>query len=198
MISGNIRRASTTKVLVVEDVDLEAKLLIRALEDAGYSSVEHATDMASAMEKIGRGDIRLVITDPALSGSSGLTLTKSIRGREMADYVYIVALTSSGERQMAECFDAGVDDFMRKPFDRMELVSRVRAGERIVALEQRLNRKSATSSSARSAASTWPPLSVRSRWPRSPSRARPQPGRARSRPSRVRRAGGSSSPCSPR
>ena len=142
MNSGSMRRASTTKVLVVEDVDLEAKLLVCALEDAGYSSVERATDVSSAMEKIARGDIRVVVTDLALGGSSGLVLTKSIRERESADYVYIVALTSSGERQMAECFDAGVDDFIRKPFDRLELVARLRAGERIVALEKRLNRKS--------------------------------------------------------
>jgi CheY-like chemotaxis protein len=138
-----MRRVSTTKVLVVEDVDLEAKLLIRALADAGYSSVEHATDVASAIDKITRDDVRLVITDLALAGSSGLTLTRALRAREQSDYVYVIALTSSaGERQMLEAFDAGVDDFVAKPFDRLALISRLRAGERIVTLENRLNRKS--------------------------------------------------------
>jgi DNA-binding response OmpR family regulator len=139
-----MRRTSTARVLVVEDVELEAKLVIRALADAGYSNVAHATDMVSALDKIARNDIRLVITDLGLSGTagSGVDLTRILRGRQQSSYIYVIALTSSGgERQMLECFDAGVDDFMRKPFERLELVSRLRAGERIVELERRLSRK---------------------------------------------------------
>ena len=131
-------------MLVVEDVDLEAKLLMRALADSGYSNLVHKPDVESALAEIESNPPRIVITDLQLDKSTGVELTKRIRARASdAAYIYVVMLTSSGSDTVLEkCFDAGVDDFVEKPFHPEEICARLRAGERILGLETTLRAKS--------------------------------------------------------
>jgi CheY-like chemotaxis protein len=130
-------------VLIVEDVEMEAKLLMRALADAGYSNLTHRTDVAGALAEIEATPPRLVITDLRLGGSTGIELTKHIRTLDSVGYVYVIMLTSSGsDGVLASCFEAGVDDFVEKPFRPDAIVSRMRAGERILELETNLRSKS--------------------------------------------------------
>jgi CheY-like chemotaxis protein len=129
-------------VLIVEDVDMEAKLLMRALADAGYSNLVHRTDVASAKAEIEANHPQLVITDLKLGDLSGIDLTKHVRSLDGGGYVYVIMLTSSGTDAVLEtCFDAGVDDFIAKPLRPDTIVARMRAGERILALETSLRMK---------------------------------------------------------
>jgi DNA-binding response OmpR family regulator len=138
-----MRKTSRARVLVVEDVELEAKLLMRALADAGYSNLVHRTDVATAKAEIEANPPRLVITDLRLPDSTGIELTKYIRTLDSSAYIYVVMLTSSGsDSVLGTCFDAGVDDFVEKPFRPEAMVSRMRAGERILELETNLRTKS--------------------------------------------------------
>ena len=138
-----MRKTSRARVLIVEDVEMEAKLLMRALADAGYSNIVHRTDIKSAMAEIAANPPRLVITDLRLPDSTGLELTKHIRSFDKGTYIYVVMLTSSGsDAVLSSCFEAGVDDFVEKPFRPDTIVSRMRAGERILELETSLRHKS--------------------------------------------------------
>ena len=68
---------------------------------------------------------------------TGLSLCRELRARS-SEYTYIVLLTSrSGSQNAVAALDAGVDDFVSKPFEPQELMLRLRAGERILALESR-------------------------------------------------------------
>lgn len=138
-----MRKTSRARVLIVEDVEMEAKLLMRALADAGYSNLVHKTDVPSAISEIHANPPRIVITDLKLASSTGLELTKHIRTLDQLSYIYVVMLTSSGsDSVLSSCFDAGVDDFVEKPFRAETIVSRLRAGERILELETSLRAKS--------------------------------------------------------
>lgn len=138
-----MRKTSRARVLVVEDVEMEAKLLMRALADAGYSNLAHRPDVPSAIAEIEANPPRLVITDLKLGGSTGIELTKHIRTVDKTGYIYVVMLTSSGaDTVLNSCFEAGVDDFVEKPFRPDAIISRMHAGERILELETSLRAKS--------------------------------------------------------
>jgi putative two-component system response regulator len=69
---------------------------------------------------------------------NGLQLCREIRKRPASGYTYIILLTShGGTHSVVEGLDAGADDFITKPFEPEELQVRLRAGERLLALESR-------------------------------------------------------------
>lgn len=138
-----MRRNSRARVLVVEDVDLEAKLLVRSLGDAGYSNIVQKGDLASSIAEVDAHRPRFIVADLELPDGTGLDLTKKLRAQVDGEYVYIIMLTSHGaEASMRQAFASGVDDFIVKPYRPDELVARLRAGERIVDLEMALRTRS--------------------------------------------------------
>lgn len=125
-----------TRILLVEDVELEARLAVRALADRGFSDIVHVPDVDSACAAIDPSKPCVIITDIELPGANGIDLVRKIRMKSES-YLYIIVLTGrSNPTRLREAFDAGADDYMCKPFQREELVARVQVGERIVRLEQ--------------------------------------------------------------
>ena len=125
------------KILIVDDDDIALEILRSSLEAAGYE-VESANDGERALERLGHGDIRLVISDWEMPGMDGLALCRAVRKQVASGYVYIILLTSHGSAQeIVEGMSAGADDFMVKPFHQAELAARIRAGERVLSLETR-------------------------------------------------------------
>lgn len=125
------------RIVVVEDVALEAKLLLRTLFNFGYTSVVHFSDVSSALGHMAVEEPEIVITDLSLGAQSGFDLTRAIRARASKSYAYVIVLTGMDSR-IHEAFGAGVDDFVLKPFRPEELLARLRAGERVLARESRL------------------------------------------------------------
>jgi serine/threonine protein kinase/CheY-like chemotaxis protein len=128
------------RIVVVEDVALEAKLLLRTLFNFGYTSVVHFSDVSSALGHIALEEPEIVITDLSLGAQSGFDLTRAIRAGASNSYTYVIVLTGMDSR-IREAFGAGVDDFVLKPFRPEELLARLRAGERMLARESRLQRR---------------------------------------------------------
>lgn len=138
-----MRTNSRMRLLVVEDVELEAKLLMRALADAGYANIGHARDMADAMAQIEKERPRIVITDLELGSTRGFELAKKLREKESDDYVFILMLSShTNDVNVRGAYEAGVDDFISKPFRPDELLGRLRAADRIIQLETLLRARS--------------------------------------------------------
>jgi diguanylate cyclase (GGDEF)-like protein len=77
-----------------------------------------------------------------MPGMDGLELCRRIRASESGKYVHFIMLTIQSEKvSVAEAFEAGVDDYISKPFDRSELLGRLRAGLRAAWLHDELARK---------------------------------------------------------
>lgn len=126
------------KVLVVEDNRLTRRMLQRYLEELGYE-VLGAGDGPEALELVARHRVRLVITDWEMPGMSGIELVQHIRAGQDGAYKYLIFLTArEGKADLVAGIGAGADDYIRKPFDKDELAVRVRAGQRIVELQERL------------------------------------------------------------
>ena len=125
------------RVLVVEDDRVSAELLELFLTENGYD-VAVARNGREAFELLRHDDFRVVISDWQMPEMSGIDLCRRVRQRQLSAYVYIILLTSlEGTRNLVQALEAGADDFLTKPFHPEELTVRLRAAERIVALESR-------------------------------------------------------------
>jgi signal transduction histidine kinase len=83
-------------------------------------------------------DMDMIITDWMMPGLDGLDLCKKNRSSNRAKYTYIIGLTAKDrEKDLIEMFEAGVDDYITKPFDPEELRVRVLIGQRILELENK-------------------------------------------------------------
>lgn len=125
------------RILLVDDEPISLEALRHVLTSEGYD-VTLARDGEEAFARIREESFRLVITDWEMPALSGVELCRRIRAGDFPGYVYIILLTSYTQaRDVVEGLSAGADDFIKKPFDPAELRVRVRAGERILALETR-------------------------------------------------------------
>src|SRR5450631_2070657 len=113
------------RVLVVEDDDAIAHVLQRSLRMEGYE-VKLAADGISALD-LAHGFLPdLVILDLGLPKLDGIEVAKALRGQE--DDVPILVLTArDAVESRVEGLDAGADDYLVKPFERQELLARLRA-----------------------------------------------------------------------
>ena len=130
------------KFLVVDDDPVSRMILQRILSEQGYQVIA-AKDGTEGWELFQKEaeEISLAILDWMMPGMDGIELCRRIRGTETPHYVFIIFLSSRGEKKdVVEGLDAGADDYLIKPFDRDELLSRIRVGLRIVGLEQALRK----------------------------------------------------------
>jgi DNA-binding response OmpR family regulator len=126
------------KVLIADDDLVSRRLLQSYLQKWGYE-VTTAMNGAAAWECFQQNDFQLVISDWMMPELDGTELIRRIRASPKSTYVYTILLTARSQKNdLVEGMEAGADDFVSKPFDGDELRVRLRAGERIVALEQKL------------------------------------------------------------
>jgi putative two-component system response regulator len=125
------------RILTVDDDAIALELLGKTLRASGYE-IEQARDGVEALEVLRRRNCQMVISDWGMPNLDGLELCGRIRKRDLSGYVYLILLTSHDSRQkVVEGMSAGADDFISKPFNPAELLVRVRAGERVLALQTR-------------------------------------------------------------
>ncbi len=126
------------KILVAEDALVSRRLLERHLQAWGHDVVA-ATDGAEAWQCFSEDEFPIVISDWMMPEMDGPELVRRIRASGRPGYVYIILLTAKSQTEdLVEGMEAGADDFVAKPFERDELQARLRAGERIIQLEQTL------------------------------------------------------------
>ncbi len=112
-------------ILVVEDDDGIALPLTRALSREGYT-VERSATGGEAVDRVGVGDIDLVVLDLGLPDMDGLEVCRWIRVNGFEGPVLILT-ARGGELDRVVGLDVGADDYMAKPFGLAELLARVRA-----------------------------------------------------------------------
>lgn len=125
------------RILIVDDEPVARMALNHALTRAGHEVVA-ARDGAEALSLLGGDRFRLVISDWIMPGIDGLELCRRIRQQERPAYLYFILLTSSDAADnILQALNAGADEFLHKPIRPAELLARVRAAERVLALETR-------------------------------------------------------------
>lgn len=129
------------QILVVDDEPITRSMVSTTLRNQGHDVLE-ACDGETAWQMLGSDRIRLVVSDWMMPNLNGTDLCRRIRAAMPEGYIYVILCTSRGERaDLIEGMDAGADDFLVKPISTEELRVRVRAGERVLDLQQRLAEK---------------------------------------------------------
>ena len=123
------------RILLVEDEQKLAEVVIRELQAAGYQ-VMHAADGMAALKAYECHAPDLVILDWMLPGLDGLEVLRCIR---QTSAVPVLMLTARGEEMdRVVGLEVGADDYLTKPFSMRELIARVRALLRRIAHVQQI------------------------------------------------------------
>jgi signal transduction histidine kinase/CheY-like chemotaxis protein len=112
---------SAVGVLIVDDHDLNRRVLVELLQPFGFS-VQEAADGAQALEKFERHRPQLILMDLRMPGLDGYQAMQRIRQSAEGAHVRIVAVTASAfDDDLPRIRASGADDVLRKPFRRDEL-----------------------------------------------------------------------------
>lgn len=126
-------------ILLAEDDKVSRKLLSRLLTNFGHTVIE-AENGLDGWSKWLEHKCSLVISDWIMPDMTGIELCQKIRTTDQPRYTYIIMLTGmSGRDNYNKAMDAGVDDFMIKPFDRDLIYTRIRVAERILNLHNEVS-----------------------------------------------------------
>ncbi|MCX7921062.1 MAG: response regulator [Clostridia bacterium] len=114
------------KILVIDDTELMVKLITDILETAGYNVIT-ASDGFEGMQKVKEEKPDLVLLDVVMPGLDGFEVCKLLRNDDGNNLMPIIMLTAQDEEDdKLTGLELGADDYIIKPFNHRELLSRVR------------------------------------------------------------------------
>jgi two-component system cell cycle response regulator len=127
------------KILIADDDAMSRLLLQRTLEREGYEVISVDNGRLALQHLSSPDGPRLALLDWMMPELDGPDVCLRIRNQHERPYVHIVLLTSRGSKQdVVAGLEAGADDYLTKPWDSAELIARLRVGQRILQLEDRL------------------------------------------------------------
>ena len=114
-------------ILVVDDQPQNNELLEAYLAPQGYEIVKAASG-EEALKKLSGNQIDLILLDIMMPKMSGLELLKILRADEKTRLIPVVMVTALKDTEdKVKALEAGCDDFISKPFDKVELLARVKS-----------------------------------------------------------------------
>ncbi len=135
------------RIVVVDPSRTVLKIVTRLLEE-GHHEIHPFTDGLAALEHVKLNpNIDALITSAELGSMSGMDLCKKIRllSSNSRQSIYIVLMSANyDQRKLIEALDKGADDFIGKPPAVEELYARLRAAERLGAMQRELVRLATT------------------------------------------------------
>lgn len=122
---------ATPQILVVDDEEINIKILRIQLEAKGYT-VLTATSGSAAFEIVETGVPDLILLDIQMPNMDGFEVCKRIRANASTQFIPVVMVTALKDTEdRIQAIQAGADDFISKPFDSHEILARVNSLLRI-------------------------------------------------------------------
>lgn len=127
------------RILIAEDDPSLRRLLEDLLALWGYDVVVAKNGIAALQILQSEDPPRLAMLDWMMPGMEGVEVCRKAREKRIEPYTYIIFLTSQQrDEDLAIGMEAGADDYITKPFKHNELRLRLRAGRRIIELQNEL------------------------------------------------------------
>lgn len=129
------------RILVVDDDITIRQYLSAMLEKWGFD-VAQAEDGREAWDILQREPINFILSDWMMPQMDGVELCRRLRAADLPYYVYLILFTGKDQSDdLITALEAGADDFLTKPVDSKELRVRIKAGRRVLSLEEALHAK---------------------------------------------------------
>jgi CheY-like chemotaxis protein len=128
------------RILIVDDQPADRRLVEAMLEPYGYE-ISAVSSGEEALERLKAESPDVVLLDVVMPGMSGYDVCRSIRANEMTAFLPVVMLTADAEQDKIAGLEVGADDFITKPLDRREVVTRVRSLLRIKSFHDTIARQ---------------------------------------------------------
>ena len=123
----DVRRLRAATVLIVDDQPINLALLAEMLRGAGYERVHTCDDSRQVVATYERLRPDLLLLDLHMPHMDGVAVMEALRPLVGSEYVPIVILTGDERREAKErALSFGAKDFLTKPFDRTEVLLRIR------------------------------------------------------------------------
>jgi len=134
-------RFDRMRILIAQGDEASRIFLLNVLQNAGYK-VTTTDNGYEAWELLQKKIYSIVIADFRLMGMEGIQLCREIRSHKNHGYVYFIMVTEREKKDdITEAMNAGSDDCITKPYEKVEILARILAGMRIISLEKELKRK---------------------------------------------------------
>ena len=128
------------RVLAVDDDRVTLKILVRHLERGGFEVIQ-ANDGREGLKLALSCNPEIVMSDWVMPKMDGVELCKELRRTESGRHMYFLLLTGrSEEERVVQAFEAGVDDYVTKPFIPRILTARIKGGLRLVNLQRQVEK----------------------------------------------------------
>ena len=112
------------KVLVADDSSTMRKIISRTLNALEVKDIVEAENGEQALAKMSEGPFDLVLTDWNMPGKTGLDVVKGIRETDKKTPIIMVT-TEAEKSRVLEAIQAGINDYLVKPFDKEDLQKKV-------------------------------------------------------------------------
>jgi diguanylate cyclase (GGDEF)-like protein len=127
------------KILLADDDAVSRSVLRRTLERSGFDVVCVDNGQDAAERILAPDGPRMAILDWMMPGKDGPSVCRQLRACASNPYVYLILLTSrDANEDVIMGLEAGADDYLTKPWNPEEMKARVRAGQRVLQLQDRL------------------------------------------------------------
>jgi two-component system cell cycle response regulator len=127
------------KILIADDDPVTRGLIHKILDGAGYEVIAVENGRLAAERLCQPDGPRLALLDWVMPEIDGPSVCSEVRRKREQPYVYMILLTSKESKQdVVAGLQSGADDYLIKPFDHQELKARLRTGQRILGLEDKL------------------------------------------------------------
>ena len=130
-----------SRILVVDDNDQNRELLLAHVQEIPQVTVSSAADGTEALEAVAREHPDLILLDIMMPKMSGFEVCRRLKADPATQDILIIMVTALNEiADHEKGIESGCDDFLSKPVNRIELVTRVKSLLRIRRLQSQLDR----------------------------------------------------------
>jgi two-component system, chemotaxis family, chemotaxis protein CheY len=115
-------------ILIVDDYKTMLRIIRNLLRQLGFANVDEASDGATALQKLRRGEFNLVISDWNMEPMTGLQLLKEVRSdAKLKSIPFIMVTAESKTENVIAAKKAGVNNYIVKPFNAATLKTKMTA-----------------------------------------------------------------------
>ncbi len=115
-------------ILIIDDYRTMLRIIRNLLKQLGFTNVDEASDGISALNKLHTQKVELIISDWNMAPMTGLELLREVRSDESLQHIPFVMVTAESKTEnVIAAKEAGVDNYIVKPFNAATLKSKLSA-----------------------------------------------------------------------